>query len=75
MPYRINIDGLTIEDSATDGRVYILPRYDDRYATDKPCAYIVPETVNIKNIVIRSKRELELAEFPEMYLNTQVECD
>lgn len=75
MPYRINIDGLTIEDSATDGRVYILPRYDDRYATDKPCAYIVPETVNIKNIVIRSRRELELAEFPEMYLNTQVECD
>lgn len=74
MPYDIDIDGLTVEDSATDGSVYVLPLYDNDYAPGKPYAYIVPETVRLKGITVKSGRELELAKVPEMYLDTQVEC-
>ncbi len=74
MPYQIDIDGLTVDDRASDGSVYILPCYDNDYAPSKPQAYIVPETVNIIDIKIKSGRELELSEKPEMYLDTQVEC-
>ena len=74
MPSEITIDGLTVEHSATNGNVYILPCYDDNYAPNKPYAYIVPETVSVRGIHIATGRELDAAEFPEAYLNTQIVC-
>lgn len=76
MPYEISIDGFYVDapDSSIEGRYYILPDYDKDYAPNKPYPYKVPETVNIKDIKLKPGLELELAEKPEMYLDTQVVC-
>ncbi len=76
MPNYIEIDGLFVDeaDSTMWGPLYILPNYDQNFEPGKPYAYVVPETVKIRNISTATGRDLDAAKFPEAFLNTQIEC-
>ena len=76
MPHYIEIDGLFVDEATSTmwGPLYILPNYDPNFEPGKPYAYVVPETVKIRNISAASGRDLDAAKFPEAFLNTQVEC-
>ena len=76
MPHYIEIDGLFVDEATSTmwGPLYILPNYDPNFEPGKPYAYVVPETVKIRNISAASGRDLDAAKFPEAFLNTQIEC-
>ncbi len=71
----IEIDGLTIDDCHIDEdkALFLLPDYDERYEKNKPCKYILPKKITLKNVKALSGKEVKIAARPDEYEDTSIE--